>query len=200
MSDWLIASNNRFKAADLQKDLAFFGLTAIPYTDCLAPLTFPAETTTSYVTNAITKARFLCRQTGQAAIADDSGIEIPILASHLGVTTKRELHEKANGSDNQTLLAWLTDYSGTDRNATMRSTLAVVIPNGPTITATETVTGQIARHDLGRFSTGFDKIFWLPKLGKTLAELPDSQRIPLTHRGRAAQQLINMLRRKELIP
>ncbi|KRK98917.1 xanthosine triphosphate pyrophosphatase [Secundilactobacillus odoratitofui DSM 19909 = JCM 15043] len=192
MTDWLIASNNAFKTADLIKCLAFYGIQAQPYTNVLSPVTFPSETTTSYETNALTKAQFLAKITSCGVIADDSGIEIPALGTHLGVTTKRELHQDVAHSDNQTILLAMAGQA--DRRATMVSTLAAVQPNQPAIVVTGRVTGQIAQTSRGDYSTGFDKLFQLDHQQSTLAQLPDEQRLPLTHRGRAAHQLAQQLK------
>lgn len=192
MTNWLIASNNKYKTQDLIKCLAFYGVQAVPYTDQLTKLTFPAEQTVSYAGNAMRKAQFLAGQTDQGVIADDSGIEIAALGGHLGVTTKRELHRDTVHSDNQTILNDLKWQ--TDRRATMISTLAAVAPGQAPLTVTGCIDGTIATRTRGNYSTGFDKLFILPNQQRTLAELPDEMRIPLTHRGLAAKQLAAKLR------
>ncbi|WP_125709049.1 non-canonical purine NTP pyrophosphatase [Companilactobacillus zhongbaensis] len=194
MTEWLIASNNKFKTLDLQKDLEFFGLNAAQYTDFFEPVKFPDESTDSYKNNATNKATFLSNKILRPVISDDSGIEIPALPNALGVTTKRELHQDKAKSDNQTLLDLMADLSEDRRTATMITYLAAVDPKGRVITAKGEVTGLISREDHGDHSSGFDKIFYLPELGKTLAELPDEERIPLTHRGRAAKNLIQLIK------
>lgn len=179
------------------RDLEFFGLNAKAYSDFFEVVKFPDETTDSYEKNAIHKATFLSNKILHPVIGDDSGIEIPALFDELGVTTKRDLHKDATRSDNQTLLELLKDVEKNDRKATMITYLAAVDKNGDVITAKGEVSGLIATEDRGEFSSGFDKIFYLPELGKTLAELPDEQRIPLTHRGRAAKKLISLIRQEE---
>ncbi|WP_048000862.1 non-canonical purine NTP pyrophosphatase [Lactiplantibacillus herbarum] len=191
---WMIASNNQGKSRDLAACLAYYGLSAQSYLENYAKLAFPAETTTSYVTNALDKARFGAQQLGVPVIADDSGLEISALPDLFGVTTARDLGVNASGFDrNQEILAALADLPLAKRQATMRATLAVAWPDGRTAVAQATVAGYIAQHQSGRYSGGFDRLFWLPAYGRTLAELPDIWRIPLTHRGRAAQQLITAL-------
>ncbi|MTV82864.1 non-canonical purine NTP pyrophosphatase [Secundilactobacillus folii] len=192
MTEWLIASNNDFKTRDLIKCLAMVGIAAISYRQVLPELNFPSESRFSYQKNAQNKARFLSEYTNQGIIADDSGIEVAALGPHLGVTTKRELHQDVNHSDNETLLNAMAGKS--NRNATMVCTLAAVKPDKSVVTATGRVNGQITLTTQGNYSTGFDKIFYLPKQRHTLAELPDAVRIPLTHRGRAAAELAAKLR------
>ncbi|WP_125769792.1 non-canonical purine NTP pyrophosphatase [Companilactobacillus furfuricola] len=194
MTEWLIASNNNLKTLDLQKDLRFFGLKAAQYTDFFDPVEFPAETTDSYQTNATNKATFLSNKILRPVISDDSGIEIPALPDVLGVTTKRELHQDETKSDNQTLLDLMTDLPEKKRMAKMITYLAAVDQQGRVITAKGEVTGRISHQDHGTYSSGFDKIFFILELGKTLAQLPDDQRIPLTHRGRAAKNLIQLIK------
>lgn len=192
MTEWLIASNNKYKTEDLIKCLAVYGIKAVSYTERMPKLTFPAEQTVSYAGNALHKAQFLAGKTNQGIIADDSGIEIPALSGHLGVITKRELHQDVTHSDNQTVL---NDLKGqADRRATMVSTLVAIVPGKAPVTAVGRVSGTIAAQTQGSYSTGFDKIFILPNQQQTLAEIPDQIRIPLTHRGQAAKQLAAELR------
>lgn len=192
MTEWLIASNNEFKTRDLIKCLAFYGIQAVPYTDELPKLRFPAEQTDSYEANALHKAQFLASHTTKGVIADDSGIEVPALGEHLGVTTKRELHQDVSHSDNQTILNAMRGQD--DRRATMVSTLVAIAPGQAAVTAVGRVSGTIATQTRGTNSTGFDKLFILPHQQGTLAEMSDEQRLPLTHRGRAAEQLAAELR------
>ncbi|MCT3284144.1 non-canonical purine NTP pyrophosphatase [Lactiplantibacillus pentosus] len=192
--DWLIASNNAGKSRDLQACLAYAGVTAQPYFNQFDRLTFPAETTTSYVDNAIEKARFGASQLGVPVIADDSGIEIPALPRQFGVTTARDLGVAVSGFDrNQEILQALRQVPDGQRQAVMRATLAAAWPDGRVVVVQGTVAGYLAHFQLGQYSGGFDRLFWLPRYGRTLAEIPAPWRIPLTHRGRAALKLITKL-------
>ena len=192
MTKWLIASNNQYKTQDLIKCLALYGIQAVPYTAELPKVTFPAEQTVSYAANALRKAQFVAGLTTKGVIADDSGIEIPVLGKHLGVTTKRELHQDVAHSDNQTILNAM--QGRLDRRATMISTLVAIAPGQSPVTVSGRVSGTLAKQTQGTYSTGFDKLFILPNRQQTLAQLPDAQRLPLTHRGLAAKQLAAELR------
>jgi XTP/dITP diphosphohydrolase len=194
LTEWLIASNNKYKTIDLRKDLEFFGLETAQYTDEFEAVQFPDESTDDYQENAINKAKFLSNKILRPVIGDDSGIEIPSLPTELGVTTKRDLHQDPTRSDNQTLLEWMKDVPTDQRAAKMITYLAAIDQEGKVITAKGEISGMIAFEDRGDQSSGFDKIFYLPELDKTLAELPDAERIPLTHRGRAAKNLISQIR------
>lgn len=194
MRTWLIASNNAGKSRDLIVCLAYYGLTARQYLTVAPRLEFPVETTTSYVDNAVAKARFGAQQLGVPVIADDSGLEISALPNLLGVTTARDLGVAVSGFDrNQEILTALRDIPDNERQAVMRATLAAAWPDGRTLAVQASITGYIAPYQFGRYSGGFDRIFWLPRYGRTLAELPATWRIPLTHRGRAALKLITKL-------
>jgi len=193
--NWVIASNNRGKSHDLALCLAYYGLAAENYLSQASRLVFPAETTTSYVENALTKAQFAAQKLQRPVIADDSGIELPALPDILGVTTARDLGVQTSGVDrNAEILATLHAVPATQRQAVMRSTLAVAWPDGQSLTAQATVTGFIAEYQIGNYSGGFDRLFWLPQFGRTLAELPDQWRLPVTHRGRAARKLVEQLK------
>ncbi|CAL7030361.1 Nucleoside 5-triphosphatase RdgB (dHAPTP, dITP, XTP-specific) [Lactiplantibacillus plantarum] len=190
----MIASNNAGKSRDLITCLAYYGLTARQYLTVAPRLEFPVETTTSYVDNAVAKARFGAQQLGVPVIADDSGLEISALPDLLGVTTARDLGVAVSGfARNQEILTALRDIPNNERQAVMRATLAAAWPDGRTLAVQASITGYIASYQFGRYSGGFDRIFWLPRYGRTLAELPTTWRIPLTHRGRAALKLITKL-------
>ena len=190
----MIASNNAGKSRDLITCLAYYGLTARQYLTVAPRLEFPVETTTSYVDNAVAKARFGAQQLGVPVIADDSGLEISVLPDLLGVTTARDLGVAVSGfARNQEILTALRDIPNNERQAVMRATLAAAWPDGRTLAVQASITGYIASYQFGRYSGGFDRIFWLPRYGRTLAELPTTWRIPLTHRGRAALKLITKL-------
>lgn len=191
---WLIASNNPGKSRDLALCLGYYGITATQYLATKPRLDLPVETTTSYVDNAVMKAKFAARKLGVPVIADDSGLEIPALPDEFGVTTARDLGVKVSGYDrNEEIIAAITPLPLADRVATMRATLAAAWPDGRTIVVQGTLTGYLMPHQIGGYSGGFDRLFWLPAYGRTLAELPDVWRLPLTHRGRAAQQLSQQL-------
>lgn len=193
--EWLIASNNRGKSRDLALCLAYYGLTAENYLVQAERLDFPAETTTSYLENALTKAKFAAQSLQRPVIADDSGIEVPALPDVLGVTTARDLGVQTSGGDRNTeILAAMKNVPAIKRQAVMRSMLAVAWPDGRSLTAQATVVGYIAEHQMGHYSGGFDRLFWLPQYGRTLAEIPAPWRLPMTHRGQAARKLGQQLK------
>lgn len=191
---WLIASNNPGKSRDLALCLGYYGITATQYLATQPRLDFPVETTTSYVDNAVMKAKFAARKLGVPVIADDSGLEIPALPDEFGVTTARDLGVKVSGYDrNAEIIAAITPLTFAERVATMRATLVAAWPDGRTVVSQGTLTGYLLTHQIGGYSGGFDRLFWLPTYGRTLAEIPDVWRLPLTHRGQAAQQLSQQL-------
>ncbi|BDZ32127.1 non-canonical purine NTP pyrophosphatase [Lactiplantibacillus sp. WILCCON 0030] len=194
-NNWLIGSNNRGKSRDLALCLAYYGLNAESYLSDADPLEFPTETTSSYVANAVTKAQFAAQKLQRPVIADDSGIELPALPDKFGVTTARDLGVQTSGGDrNAAIFTALAKVPNEQRQAVMRATLALAWPDGRTITAQATIAGYIAQFQIGHYSGGFDRLFWLPRYGRTLAELPDQWRLPLTHRGQAACKLVTQLR------
>lgn len=188
MTRWLIASNNPFKTADLQACLALAGIEAVGYTTQYPAVTFPAEGTTSYAANAQAKAEFLANWLHQPVIADDSGLELAAIHDALGVTTQRDL-AGSSLSTNAAVLARLGDIPADQRGAQMITWLAAARPQHATIVSSGMVTGQIVMTPRGQESGGFDKIFQPTGQAETLAEMPASTRLPLTHRGQAALAL-----------
>lgn len=197
MVQWLIASNNPYKTADLQNCLAQAGIEAIGYTELFAQVDFPVEGINSYRENAHQKAQFLANYLKQPVIADDSGLELVAFHNRFGVQTSRQVKQQAKQakiSDNAAILATLTPEM--QRDATMITELVAIVPGQSPIYGHGQIDGEIVLVPRGTQSTGFDKIFQPTGYHQTLAEMPTEVRLPLTHRGRAALDLYHNLLNK----
>lgn len=142
--------------------------------------------------NALKKARAIAAYSGLPALADDSGLVVDSLGGKPGIYSARYAGEGATDRDNIAKL--LTELSGIeDRNARFVCVLALVSPDGEEITAEGTCEGVILTEPRGEGGFGYDPVFYLPELGKTMAELPPEQKNRLSHRARAAEALIKLL-------
>lgn len=147
--------------------------------------------------NALKKARAIAAYSGKPALADDSGLAVDALGGRPGVYSARYAGEGATDRDNVTKL--LTELgSNENRNARFVCVLALVTPDGSEITAEGACEGVILTEPRGEGGFGYDPVFFLPELGKTMAELPPELKNRLSHRARAAESLIKLLHEKGL--
>ncbi|MGA2776104.1 MAG: RdgB/HAM1 family non-canonical purine NTP pyrophosphatase [Steroidobacteraceae bacterium] len=152
----------------------------------------PEETGTSFLENALLKARHAAAATGLAVIADDSGLEVDALDGAPGIYSARYAGPTADdAANNAKLLQQMQEIPARHRSARYRCVL-VYLPTGaaeaPTIV--EGVwEGQIALEPRGFGGFGYDPYFWLPDLGRTAAELESAEKNRLSHRGQAIRAL-----------
>jgi XTP/dITP diphosphohydrolase len=143
--------------------------------------------------NARLKAKAIAAATGQAAIADDTGLEVVALHGAPGVYAARYAGEGATYADNRAkLLAALGGQA--DRRATFRSVVMVVWPDGSETAAEGRCEGTIAEEERGDRGFGYDPVF-IPADGdgRTFAEMTDGEKNSLSHRARALHSLLTTL-------
>lgn len=190
----LVATGNSGKARELAEILAEVPvrLTTLPEEGITIDV---EETGATFEENALIKARAYCRMSGLPTLADDSGLEVDALNGEPGVRSKRYAGDDA--SDEQRVRYLLSKLEGVpeqQRAARFRSVIAIVLPSGWERVVDGTVEGYIARHPSGDNGFGYDPVFWVPGFGKTLAELPLSEKNSVSHRGRAARKATDVLR------
>jgi XTP/dITP diphosphohydrolase len=154
----------------------------------------PDETGTTFIENAITKAKHASLATGLPAIADDSGLCVPFLSGGPGVYSARYAGPEATDIDN--LLRLLSALEGTsDRRAFFYCVLVhmeTALDPTPIITEARWE-GEIAYEPLGGYGFGYDPIFRIPSLGITAAEMSSKQKNSISHRGQALAALSGLL-------
>ncbi len=139
--------------------------------------------------NARLKAAAVCAHTGQAAVADDTGLEVAALAGAPGVRSARFAGEHANDADNRARL--LDELEGAaDRSACFRTVAVVVFPDGRELLAEGMMSGVIAAAPRGDGGFGYDPVF-VPDGGdgRTFAEMSADEKNAISHRGRAFRSL-----------
>jgi XTP/dITP diphosphohydrolase len=191
MATFWFASHNANKLAQLQNWATPLGWT-IKQVPAAWYTQQPVENGKTYLANAQAKLAVIQPPAPAAIMTDDSGLELAVWPSRLGIHTRRELDRYAPPlSWNAYLLKQLNGE--VRRNATMVTTLALRLPDGRELSAVGQVSGEIATAELGDQSRGFDRIFWLPEQQATLAQLPLTQQQSLNQRSRALQQLAKQL-------
>ena len=193
----ILASNNEKKLAELRVILAQMGYEVISQRE--AGLDFIAEETgETFIENARIKARAVVDATGQAAIADDSGIVVEALGGAPGV------HSAVYGgdlckTDRDRMAYLLRQMEGIEnRRAEFVSTIACIFPNGTSIEAEGRWQGELLEAARGEGGFGYDPIFYIPSLGKTAAEMESEEKNRISHRGQALREFRGKLEKREV--
>jgi XTP/dITP diphosphohydrolase len=156
----------------------------------------PEETGGTLVENARLKARAAVALTRLPAVADDTGLEVDALGGRPGVHTSRYAGPRATDEDNiARLLRELEDVPRERRTARFRTVCVVSDPDGADLVAEGVLEGRITRVPRGAGGFGYDPVFEVPELGRTLAELSADEKNHHSHRARATRNLLHALGR-----
>lgn len=184
----LIATRNRDKVREIRALLADLSVELLTPDD-LAGLPEVDEDAPTLEGNAIKKARTLFEASGLPAIADDTGLEVDALGGAPGVYSSRFAGPGATYEDNvQKLLQVMQDIPEEKRGARFR-TVAAFAHAGGVETVEGVCEGIILRHPRGTNNFGYDPVFYVPELGKTMAEMTLDEKNRISHRARAMRQL-----------
>lgn len=196
MTTIILASNNAGKLQELQTlcqaykmDVTFVAQGALGIQDAI-------EDGQSFIENAIIKARHASAHGDLPAIADDSGLCVPILNHAPGIYSARYAGEHGNDTaNNNKLLQALLPFRDESISAYFVCVLAFVRHKDDPLPliAVGRWQGEIHHTPQGADGFGYDPIFWLPQLNKTVAELDKAAKNALSHRARAMQQLMPLL-------
>lgn len=157
-----------------------------------------AETGLSYAENAALKAKAFAQASGILALADDSGLEVDALDGHPGIHSAR-FAPWPNATDADRRRVLLKQLQGKPRpwTARFRCTVAIAKPSQTSVEvyfAEGVCEGEILPEERGVNGFGYDPLFLLPQLGKTMAELTMDEKNRLSHRARALRAALPMLR------
>lgn len=196
-----VATSNAGKLRDFAAAAAVFGvdIAALPG---LQQIPVPEETGATFVANARLKAEQYSRaRPALLVLADDSGLEVDALGGAPGVRSARYAddagfdlidNEDADGRNNLYLLEQLRNHPR-PWTARYRCVLALARDGVVLETADGGVEGEIIAEPHGTGGFGYDPLFWLPELGKTMAEIDLETKQKLSHRGRALQALLEQM-------
>lgn len=196
----ILASHNPGKLKELQAMLAPLGLQLVAQRELgIAEADEPHRT---FVENALAKARHASREGGLPAIADDAGLCVDAFGGLPGVDTADYAaqfgYEKGDANNVRALLERMAHVA--NRRAALVSTLvALRAPDDPEpLIAVGRAVGEIAREPAGDNGFGFDPVMFIPGFGKTFAQLPVEVKNANSHRGKAARQLVELIRQNWL--
>ena len=190
----IFATGNEGKMREIRMILGDLGIPVVSLKEAGIQADI-VEDGTTFEENALIKAREISRLTGEAAMADDSGLEIDYLNGEPGVYSARYLGEDTSYDiKNQIILDRLSQVPDEQRTARFVCAIACVLPDGTVLTAKDAMEGRIGYEIAGKNGFGYDPIFYLPEFGCTSAEISPEQKNEISHRGKALRQIKELLR------
>ncbi|MBC7877134.1 MAG: RdgB/HAM1 family non-canonical purine NTP pyrophosphatase [Anaerolineales bacterium] len=194
MEKLLIATNNNGKVKELKELLKNTGIELITPFDIGLDLEVDEDGTT-YAENAIKKAVAFAHASGLTSLADDSGVEVEALNGAPGLFSKR-YSPKLNASNADRRAYMLENLKGKPRpwKARFHATIAIATSEKDVQVAEGNCYGEIIPEERGTGGFGYDAIFLLPELNKTMAELEQEEKNRFSHRAKAVMNAIPILR------
>ncbi len=179
----VLASQNEKKLRELQDILTDLGIDVMLQAEAGVSIDVE-ETGSTFEENAILKAEAVGTATGLVAISDDSGLEVDALDGAPGVYSARYGGEGLDDVARYQLL--LRNMEGQENRACrFVSCICCAFPDGTRIVVRGECPGQLLHEARGTGGFGYDPVFYLPELGKAMAELTPNEKNQISHRGRA---------------
>ena len=200
-SSFVLASNNAGKVLEIKHEFNEAGLSLISPADLGLKIS-PKETGKTFEENSSIKAwqtYRLLRETGHdsyGVVADDSGFEVDALGGLPGVDSALYLGENTSYEVRNAFIVEELKFEQ-DRTARFVCVITCILPSGNVETVRSEVLGEVAVIAKGQGGFGYDPIFYLPELGKTMAELTLNEKNKISHRGKALGLLFDKLVEKK---
>lgn len=195
----VLATGNKSKVKEITAALSdipeFNGITVVSMKDEGIDIDIE-ETGSTYVENAVIKAKKICEMTGLPAMADDSGVEIDYLHGAPGIYSARFLGENTPYSEKIQYILDELKKTG-NRKCAYITAIAIAFPDGTLYTTIGTLPGLIADKEAGDNGFAYDRIFYLPECKKTMAELSFSEQVKCNQRTKALKKMAEMLKEKQ---
>jgi XTP/dITP diphosphohydrolase len=189
MKQILIATKNVGKINEFKQLMARYGIEVLSLRDINDAIEIE-EIGSTFEENALIKAREIATQYQTMTLADDSGLEIDALEGRPGVFSARYAGDvRCDDANMDKVLCQMKDVSDDQRQARFVCVLAMVNPKGKEIVVRGECEGLILNQQRGTDGFGYDPIFYLPKLGKTMAQLSKDEKNAISHRGKAFKML-----------
>jgi len=194
---WVLATGNKGKVKEMSQLLNSFSIEVLPQNHF--DVAEVPETGTTFVENAIIKARHAAKVTGLPAIADDSGLEVDFLSGQPGIYSSRFAGENASDQDNIDLLLNKLEGVGSEHRRARFQCVLVYMRHelDPTpIICQGTWEGLISDTIQGENGFGYDPIFWVESEQCSSAQLSKQRKNELSHRGQALAMLVERLKQQ----
>jgi XTP/dITP diphosphohydrolase len=185
-----IASRNTHKLREIARICADWPVEWLTVVNHEGPWPDVEETGSTYLENALLKARAGAAALGEPALADDSGIEVDALGGRPGPRSARFAGEDATDQQNlDELIRALKGIPGSGRTARYRCLAVLAFPDGREVHAEGTCEGTLVGRPRGTRGFGYDPIFVPEGRDETMAQISDEEKDRLSHRGRALRAL-----------
>jgi len=192
----LLATNNQAKVGEYKSLLKNIPLELVTLAE-RGITTVVDEVGESLEENVRLKATLLATESQLLALADDSGLEVDALGGEPGRLSARYAGEGASDRDRVNyLLSRLGNVPWQKRSARFRCVIALATPSGEVELCSGECRGIITFEPRGEQGFGYDPVFYLPELGKTMAELPLEIKNRVSHRGQAARKVYQVLKKQ----
>lgn len=193
----VLATGNKGKVKELARMLSGLGIEVLPQSEFA--VSEVAETGSTFVENAIIKARHAAKQTGLPAIADDSGLAVDALGGAPGVYSARYSGEQA--TDQSNIIKLLDAMADVPKDKRQAKFLCVLVfmrhADDPTpIICQGEWAGEITSEQHGENGFGYDPVFWVEEQNCSSAQLLPEQKNELSHRGKALKLMLAQLHNK----
>lgn len=199
MTELVVATGNQGKLKEINQVLSPLGFVVKGQSEF--NISSADETGLTFVENAILKARHTCAQTGRAALADDSGLEVDALDGQPGIYSARYAGTDGNDvANNKKLLEALQGIPEQQRTARFQCVMVYLrhAADPVPLICQGTWEGRIDLSPAGDNGFGYDPLFFVPEQNRTAAQLPPEIKNQLSHRGQALQQLVTALGKRNL--
>jgi XTP/dITP diphosphohydrolase len=189
MNKIILASNNAHKIKEIKEILSDYNFEVISLLEAGINVEI-VEDGETFEENAFKKAKEIMDLTGQACLADDSGLEVYALNGAPGVYSARFSGEHGNcRKNNDKLLELMKNVPDNKRGARFVSSIVLLFPDGREIKVEGYVEGIIGYEEKGVEGFGYDPLFYIPELNKTFAQLESKDKNAISHRGEALKLL-----------
>ncbi|HDM77670.1 MAG TPA: XTP/dITP diphosphatase [Deltaproteobacteria bacterium] len=189
----VVATNNKGKLAEIKAILSDFPIIILG----LSEIGFDREIEENgqtFLENSLIKARTIASLCKRYVLADDSGLEVACLGGKPGVFSARFAGENATDKENNVkLLKEMEGISRQKRKAAFRCVMSLASPSGRWVASVGSCPGEITFEPKGNFGFGYDPIFFVPQLNKTMAEIPLEVKNKISHRARALARMKTLI-------
>ena len=198
----LFGTSNKHKIHEVKEIIArhHINIEIVSLNDMEVKYPEPIETGKTFLENAIIKAKYYYEKYSMPVISDDSGLVVDALKGLPGVFSARfaSTHtHNATSKDNRVKL--LTEL-GSCKNRNAHFVCSIVYYDGAHIVSESgIVDGVITYEEIGSNGFGYDSLFFIPSLNKTMAEISEDEKNVLSHRGKAVNNLLDILTKKHII-
>ena len=188
---FIVATNNQGKLHEISLILKKYGIEAISLQQAGVNIE-PEETGDTFYANALIKAEAISSATGKPVIADDSGLVVHALGGAPGVHTKEYGGEGLSAAERCRFL--LEKMKKMElRDAKFVCTIVCMFPDGKILSTEGECHGEISRELIGSGGFGYDPVFYVKELDKTMAQLTSEEKNAVSHRGEALKKFSEIL-------